>query len=54
MPGVVQYGVSNIEECLRPIVNKGLKLVLLFGVEHGILKVGDYHYFFKVETLSCL
>lgn len=53
MPGVVQYGVSNVEECLKPIVIKGLKSVLLFGVEHGIKKVGDYQYF-KVETLSCL
>lgn len=52
MPGVVQYGVSNIEECLKPIVNKGLKSVLIFGVVHGIPKVGDYHYFFKVKILS--
>jgi delta-aminolevulinic acid dehydratase/porphobilinogen synthase len=53
MPGVVQYGVNNIEECLKPIVNKGLKSVLLFAVEHGIPKVGDYHYF-KVETFMLL
>jgi delta-aminolevulinic acid dehydratase/porphobilinogen synthase len=49
MPGVVQYGVSNIEECLQPIVNKGLKSVLLFGTEHGIPKVGNcYSYFFTI------
>ncbi|XP_069702679.1 delta-aminolevulinic acid dehydratase-like [Periplaneta americana] len=40
MPGVVQYGVSNIEECLKPLMSKGLKSVLLFGVEHEIPKDG--------------
>jgi delta-aminolevulinic acid dehydratase/porphobilinogen synthase len=52
MPGIVQYGVSNIEECLEPIVNKGLKSVLLFAVEHGIPKVGNYYDFFKIKALS--
>ena len=44
MPGIVQYGVGNIEECLRPIVDKGLQSVLLFAVEHGIPKVGNYYF----------
>ncbi|XP_069694053.1 delta-aminolevulinic acid dehydratase-like [Periplaneta americana] len=44
MPGVVQYGVRNIEESLKPLVSKGLKSVLLFGVEHDISKdgIGSY------------
>jgi delta-aminolevulinic acid dehydratase/porphobilinogen synthase len=44
MPGIVQYGVGNIEECLKPIVDKGLQSVLLFAVEHGIPKVGNYYF----------
>jgi porphobilinogen synthase len=44
MPGIVQYGVGNIEECLRPIVDKGLQSVLLFAVEHGIPKDGKGSY----------
>jgi len=44
MPGIVQYGVGNIEECLRPIVDKGLQSVLLFAVEHGVPKVGNYYF----------
>lgn len=54
MPGIVQYGVSNIEECLKPIVNKGLKSILLFAVEYGIPKVGNYYDFFIIKPLSYL
>ncbi|XP_065566534.1 delta-aminolevulinic acid dehydratase-like [Artemia franciscana] len=32
MPGVFRYGYENIVEALRPIVEAGLKSVLLFGV----------------------
>ena len=49
MPGIVQYGVGNIEEYLKPIVDKGLQSVLLFAVERGIPKVGD-NCFLIVET----
>lgn len=52
MPGIVQYGVNNIEECLKPIVNKGLSSVLLFGVEHGFPKVGNYYEFFTVKLFN--
>lgn len=39
MPGVVQYGVLNIENGLKPIIDKGLKSILLFGVAQEIPKV---------------
>ncbi|XP_046986788.1 delta-aminolevulinic acid dehydratase [Schistocerca americana] len=32
MPGVFRYGCSNLKDALQPLVDKGLKSILLFGV----------------------
>lgn len=41
MPGQYRYGVNRLEEALRPLVAKGLKAVLLFGVPEKLEKVGS-------------
>ncbi|XP_008560507.1 delta-aminolevulinic acid dehydratase [Microplitis demolitor] len=38
MPGVYRYGINHLEEMLKPLVAKGLKSVLLFGVIDDDLK----------------
>ncbi|KAG8315224.1 hypothetical protein J6590_075630 [Homalodisca vitripennis] len=38
MPGVYRYGVNRIVPELKPLVDKGLKSVLLFGVITGLSK----------------
>jgi porphobilinogen synthase len=39
MPGVFRFGVNKLEGFLRPLVNDGLKSVLLFGVPQNMEKV---------------
>ncbi|BFZ06002.1 hypothetical protein BsWGS_09041 [Bradybaena similaris] len=38
MPGQSRYGVNRLEEALRPLVEKGLSAVLLFGVPENLEK----------------
>ena len=35
MPGQSRWGVDRVEEALAPLVERGLRSVLLFGVPHG-------------------
>lgn len=39
MPGVSRFGVNQVIAHLEPLVNKGLKCVLLFGVIESLPKV---------------
>lgn len=39
MPGVSRYGVNRLKEALDPLVKKGLKSILLFGVAESLSKV---------------
>lgn len=39
LPGVNRYGVNTLQAALTPLVAKGLKAVLLFGVPTGLPKV---------------
>lgn len=39
MPGVYQYGYTNLNESLKPLVAKGLKSVLLFAAAGKLSKV---------------
>lgn len=45
MPGVYRYGINHLEEMLKPLVAKGLKSVLLFGVIDDDLKVIKFYYY---------
>ncbi|KAJ8286805.1 hypothetical protein GJAV_G00043460 [Gymnothorax javanicus] len=38
LPGQARYGVNKLEEMLRPLVEEGLKCVLIFGVPAKIAK----------------
>lgn len=38
MPGVQRYGVNNVVSALKPLVEKGLASVLLFGVASRLNK----------------
>ncbi|XP_030598461.1 delta-aminolevulinic acid dehydratase isoform X1 [Archocentrus centrarchus] len=38
LPGQARYGVNKLEGVLRPLVNNGLKCVLIFGVPAKIVK----------------
>ncbi|CAG2060349.1 unnamed protein product [Timema podura] len=38
MPGVFEYSVHNLRDNLTPLINKGLKLVLLFGISNHLDK----------------
>nr|XP_019610165.1 PREDICTED: delta-aminolevulinic acid dehydratase isoform X1 [Rhinolophus sinicus]XP_019610167.1 PREDICTED: delta-aminolevulinic acid dehydratase isoform X1 [Rhinolophus sinicus] len=38
LPGVARYGVNRLEEMLRPLVEEGLRCVLVFGVPSKIPK----------------
>ncbi|XP_011805515.1 PREDICTED: delta-aminolevulinic acid dehydratase [Colobus angolensis palliatus] len=39
LPGVARYGVNRLEEMLRPLVEEGLRCVLIFGVPSRVPKV---------------
>lgn len=39
LPGQRRWGVNRLEEFLAPLVNKGLKSVILFGVPFKCEKV---------------
>ena len=39
MPGQCRYGVNKLEAAVAPLVENGLKAVLLFGVPENIEKV---------------
>ncbi|KAK2120180.1 hypothetical protein P7K49_001566 [Saguinus oedipus] len=38
LPGVARYGVSRLEEMMRPLVEEGLRCVLIFGVPSRVPK----------------
>ncbi|XP_045435849.1 delta-aminolevulinic acid dehydratase isoform X3 [Pipistrellus kuhlii] len=38
LPGVARYGVNRLEEMLRPLVEEGLRCVLVFGVPSRVPK----------------
>ncbi|XP_033108188.1 delta-aminolevulinic acid dehydratase-like [Anneissia japonica] len=38
LPGQARYGVEKLQEALKPLVRKGLKAVLLFGVPSNLPK----------------
>uniref|UniRef100_A0AAY4CGW5 Delta-aminolevulinic acid dehydratase n=1 Tax=Denticeps clupeoides TaxID=299321 RepID=A0AAY4CGW5_9TELE len=38
LPGQARYGLNKLEEMLRPLVDKGLKCVLIFGVPANVTK----------------
>ena len=42
LPEQQRYGVNRLEEALGPLVTKGLKTVLLFGVPAKLPKVGHF------------
>jgi delta-aminolevulinic acid dehydratase/porphobilinogen synthase len=42
MPGISRYGINKLQEALTPLVNKGLKSVLIFGVPGNVKKVHVY------------
>ena len=39
MPGVARYGINKLRDALKPLIEKGLKTVLIFGVPGNIIKV---------------
>ena len=39
MPGQARYGINTLRDALKPLVEKGLKTVLVFGVPGNIIKV---------------
>lgn len=39
MPGIYRYGINHLREALEPLIKKGLKSVLLFGVPYHLEKV---------------
>lgn len=39
MPGQARYGIAKLKDALKPLVDKGLKTVLIFGVPENIPKV---------------
>lgn len=39
MPGISRFGVLKVVDHLRPLVSKGLKTILLFGVIETLRKV---------------
>ena len=39
MPGQARYGINKLRDALKPLVEKGLKTVLIFGVPGNIIKV---------------
>lgn len=47
MPGISRFGVNRVLEHLDPLVKKGLKSILLFGVIKNLPKV---RYFLKKFT----
>lgn len=38
MPGVARYGINTLRDAIKPLVEKGLKTVLIFGVPTNIKK----------------
>ncbi|XP_027725245.1 delta-aminolevulinic acid dehydratase isoform X2 [Vombatus ursinus] len=38
LPGIARYGVNKLEEMLQPLVAKGLRSVLIFGVPSKVTK----------------
>lgn len=52
MPGVSRLGVHRLKEALEPIVKKGLKSILLFGVAENLSKVYALSYLFSVFYLT--
>ncbi|XP_015179269.1 PREDICTED: heat shock 70 kDa protein cognate 3 isoform X2 [Polistes dominula] len=38
MPGVHRYGINRLHEDLQPLISKGLKSILLFGVSKHLVK----------------
>uniref|UniRef100_A0A673KLM7 porphobilinogen synthase n=1 Tax=Sinocyclocheilus rhinocerous TaxID=307959 RepID=A0A673KLM7_9TELE len=40
LPGQARYGVNKIEGVLRPLVDKGLKCVLIFGAMTAFRRAG--------------
>lgn len=44
MPGVARYGINTLRQALEPMVQNGLKCVLIFGVPSKLPKVsGQFH-----------
>lgn len=41
MPGVARYGINKLRQALEPMVQNGLKCVLIFGVPSKLPKVSD-------------
>lgn len=39
LPGVNRYGINKLQNLLEPLVKKGLKSILLFGVPKNTKKV---------------
>ena len=42
LPGQKRWGINKLEGFLRPLVNKGLKSVILFGVPMQMEKVSGF------------
>ena len=42
LPGVSRYGVKRLVDALQPVVDTGLKSVLLFGVPSSLPKVHEF------------
>jgi hypothetical protein len=55
MPGIKRYGINKLKDLLEPLVSKGLKSILLFGVAENFQKVGiniDYIILIKLFFLQ--
>lgn len=39
MPGIRRYGINRLKEAVAPLIAKGLKSVLIFGVPGKVEKV---------------
>ena len=49
MPEQFRYGVNRVVEALQPVVARGLKAVLLFGVPSNLTKVSIHNTSIRVQ-----
>lgn len=45
MPGIFRQGINHIKSMLDPIVESGLKSILIFGVINKLPKVKNWFWF---------
>lgn len=52
MPGIYRYGINHLKQMLQPLVAKGLRSVLLFGVINDEMKVMKIFDLFKFNLYN--